>query len=129
MKLKLTQIINEMKPTMPSYDYVPHAPKKTTPGMGPQPQPEKLSLKQRVDQAQPEAPRQSRDGDMYYKGGVLHREDGPAVVPRGAHVRQLEGGTEIAEGGEYYLYGKKFQDFSVWYRFIEQHMQKRDFSL
>lgn len=121
MKLSLKKILKELKPT-DNVD-VPYQPPhfahaKTSPSTSQQLK-KKPSLKQRVDSGKQEI-QQSREGTFYYKGGVLHREDGPAVIPFGAKVQRLEGGTEMAPGGEYYLYGRKYPDFAAWYRVVRQ---------
>lgn len=123
MKLSLKRILKELKPT-DNID-VPYSPPdfgraETHPGPQTKVHPNRQQLiKQKVDQGSPEV-HQTDKGLFHYQGGVLHRWDGPAVVPKGAKTRKLQGGTEMAEGGEYYLYGKRFPDFAAWYRAVEQ---------
>lgn len=114
MKLRLTNILNELKPEVP--------PEKARQM---QQRSRIAQLMQRVDQGQVEVS-QTKDPSgspvrMYYKGGVLHREEGPAILPSEASED-----TPAPSGGEYYLYGKKLSDFSTWYRQVERLRSERE---
>ncbi len=76
------------------------------------------SLRHKVDTGQEEVHQtvdKGRRVKMFYKGGVLHREEGPAVLPDEASLD-----VPAYEGGEYYLYGKQYPNFQSWNQQVEQ---------
>ena len=78
--------------------------------------PYKVKTVTRISQANPrtKTPMMGREAIVWEKLGVPHKETGPAIIPPDA-----DESSPTWEGGEYYLFGKKYNSFSDWYKVVE----------
>lgn len=78
--------------------------------------PYKVKTTTRISQADPrtKTPMMGSEAVVWEKLGVPHKETGPAIIPPDA-----DESSPTWEGGEYYLFGKRYDSFRDWYRAVE----------